>query len=200
MGALTFPPDQIGSLVRDHYQLSANPTTGMSATESWRATVACRDIQAVDEAKVWDVLLHLTRELMELDPDERLDCLHRANPTLSEEHLGQIARTTSLWLDGTARSRMRELVRQHFHRGHNPSGILADWLTIPETQRLIDLIGDTDIPDPTLAVCYAICEAHELAHAAFFIQRERTHRKTDFTSINQTTEEVDADLRFVNLR
>ena len=78
--------------------------------------------------------------------------------------------------------------------------ILADWLTATETQRLIDLIRDTDIPDPTLAVCYAISEVHELAHAVFFIQRERTHRKTDFTSINQTPEEVDADLRFVNLR
>ena len=172
----------------------------MSATESWRDTVAGRDFQAVDEAKVWDALSHLTRELIEIDPDDRLDCLRRANPALSEEHLGQIARTTSLWLDGAARSRMRELVRQDFHRGRAPGDILADWLTIPETQRLTDLISDTDIPDPTLAVCYAICEAHELAHAAFFIQRERAHRKTDFTSINQTPEEVEADLRFVNLR
>lgn len=186
--------------MRDHYRLLASPNTRTSATESWRDTLAGRDIQEVDEAKVWDVLSHLTRELIEIDPDDRLDCLHRANPALSEEHLGQIARIIALWLDGAARSRMRELVRQDFHRGRAPGDILADWLTIPETQRLIDLISDTDIPDPTLALCYAICEAHELAHAAFFIQRERAHRKTDFTSINQTPEEVEADLRFVNLR
>ena len=200
MVALTFPPDQIGSLVRHHRQLSANPTAGMSATESWRTTFAGRDIQAVDKAKVWDVLSHLTRELIEIDPDERLDYLHSANPALSEEHLGQCAKVVALWLDRAARSRMRELVRQYFRRGRTPGDILADWLTITETQRLIDLIRDTDIPDPALAVGYAICEVHEIVHAAFFIHRERTHRKTDFTSINQTPEEVDADLRFVNLR
>lgn len=200
MVALTFPPDQIGSLLRDHRPSAVNPATGMSATEIWRNSIAGQDIQPVDEARVWDVLSHLTRELTEIDPDERLDYLHGANPALSEEHLGQIARITALWLDGAARSRMRELVRRHFHSGRTPGDVLADWLTETETRRLIDLIRDTDIPDPTLAVCYAFCEVHELAHAVFFIHRERTHRKTDFASINQTPEEVEADLRFVNLR
>ena len=200
MVALTFLPDRIGSLVRHHRRPSKNPTTGMSATGSWRNTIAGRDIKTVDEAAVWDVLSHITLELMEIDPDARLDYLHRANPDLSEEHLGQIARIVTLWLNGAARSRMRGLVRKHLHGGATPSDILADWLTETESQRLIDLISDTDIPDPALAVCYAICEVHELAHAAFFIQRERTHRKTDFTGINQTPDEVEADLRFVNLR
>ena len=200
MVALTLLPDQMGSLVRDHHRLSVNPTAGVSAIESWGDTVAQRDIQAVDEEKARDALLHLTRELMEIDPDERFDYLRRANPALSEEHLGQIVRAAALWLDSAARNRMRSLVRQRFDRGDTPSDILADWMTIAEAQRLIDLVSDADIPDPTLAVCYAICEAHELAHAAFFIHEGRTRRKTDFTSINQTPEEVEADMRFASLR
>ena len=197
MVALTFSPDQIGSLVRDPRQFPANPT-GVSAVESWKDTVAGWDIQAMDDAKVIEVLSHLIRELMELDPDERLDYLRRANPTLSEEHLGQIARITALWLDSAARNRLRGLVRQRIDSAH--SNVLADWLTIAESRRLIDIISDADIPEPILAICYAICEARELANAVSFIHRGRTRRKTDFSSINQTPEEVEADLRFANLR
>ena len=202
MVALTFQPDmfavrafsrQIGSLAKD----PARPATGMSAMES-RGDKG--DVQAADEAEVWDVLLHLTWELMKTAPDERLDYLHGVNPDLSEECLGQIVRITVQWLDSAARNRMRGLVCEHFDRGDTPSDILADWLTMAEAQRLFDIIQDADAPDPALAFCFAICEAHELSHAAFSIHRRRTRRKTDFTNIKQTPEEIEADLRFARLR
>ena len=187
---------QIGSLVRD----PARPATGMSVTESWGDKVAGRDAQAADEAEAWKDLFRITRKLMVTRHDERLNYLHGVNPDLSEERLGQIVRITVHWLDSAARNRMRELVREHFDKGNTLSDILADWLTIEEAQRLFDIIQDDDVPDPDLAFCFAICEMCELAYGAVSIHRRRMRRKTDFTSINQTPEEVEADLRFANLR
>ena len=190
---------RIGSFVRD----PARPVADIPAMESRGDKVAGRDVQAADEAeawKEWKDMFRITRKLMVTRPDERLDYLHGVNPDLSEENLGQIVRITVHWLDSAARNRMRELVREHFDKGNTLSDILADWLTIEEAQRLFDIIQDDDVPDHDLAFCFAICEMCELAYGAFSIHRRRMRRKTDFTSINQTPEEVEADLRFANLR
>lgn len=79
-----------------------------------------------------------------------------------------------------------------------PSDILVEWSASGEIPRLIDLLKKTSVPDQTLAACYALAAAHDAANAAFITHSERMRRQTNFADIEQSEEEIAADLRFAN--
>ncbi len=139
-------------------------------------------------------------QLLLTDSDDRLEYLIELNPAISEDQLDQIALVTHLWLDDEARSRMRDVARSCFDDGADASNTLLGWYTTAEMQRLIGLLSETSISDHGLASCYAICEAHDLAYAAYFICHNRARRDVDFGNVAQTPEEIAGDISFVNAR
>ncbi len=137
---------------------------------------------------------------MHMDADERLDYVLSSSPALTDEHLRQIVTETDKWLNNEARDRMRTIAREFVTNREDPHGILLQWLTEEELARLQIPLAKAAFPDPILATCYALCEAYGVAHAAYFIHRNRVSPQTDPPKIEQSKEETEADLRFVNLR
>ena len=134
------------------------------------------------------------------DSDERLDFLISVNPALTENHLEQIVRTTEVWLDDEAMNRIRAIARRCFDDQTNPQDMITEWNSSAEIERLVALLSETSIPDKTLSMCYTISTAYEKLFAAYFIHGDRKSRQVDFSSIEQSAEEIAEDLRFVNFR
>ena len=78
--------------------------------------------------------------------------------------------------------------------------MMDEWNTSEEIERLIGLLRGTSILDKTLAICYAMSAVNDAAYAAYLVHSERMNRQTDFAGIEQTPEEIAADLRFANAR
>lgn len=143
-------------------------------------------------------------DLIRTDADDRLAKLRDVNPSLNDDHLDQIAEVTDKWLDSKARARLRAIVRHHYDNSPDPSSktipsdILVEWSTSGEIPRLIGLLKETSVPDQTLAACYALAAAHDAANAAYITHSERMRRQTNSADIEQSDEEIAADLRFAN--
>ena len=54
------------------------------------------------------------------------------------------------------------------------------------------------MPDQLLVACYVWLEVHELAQATHLLAKNRQLPQPDFSNFNQTPEEIERDLRFVN--
>ena len=139
-------------------------------------------------------------ELRETDPDERLDYIRVANPAVTEEHLGQLALTTDRWLDNEARERIRAIARKHAEDQSDPRQVLLEWLTDEELARFHSALDETTFPDSIIGTCYALCMAEGVGHAAYFIHQDRTFPQVEVTKFEQTPEEIEDDLRFVNAK
>ena len=200
MTQLSDPQELLGSLERMPYSIWQPLGAGMSPAEAPRTLVVGSDASRADEREAMEAARQHIVNLLMSDPDDRLDYLQQAAPSLTEDHLDQIVIATDRWLNDQARDRLRTLVQRRFDDSDSPADILIDWLTPEEVQRLVELLDEPSFPDTTLALCYAICEALGVARAAYFIHGERVNRKTDFTRVSQTPEETAADLRFVNAR
>ena len=153
-----------------------------------------------DSVTVNEVVKKIAFTILMTDSDDRLDYLQTVNSSLTEEHLNQIAVATEGWLDSNARDRIRGIARHHYDNEVNPGCMLSECNTSEEIERLISMLEDTSIPDKTLAICYAMSVAYDAAFAAYFIHRERQTREVNFADIEQTEEEIAADLRFANAR
>ena len=168
----------------------------VSSTEG---RVTGSDTPYADEI-IQTALKHI-ENLLTYDSDYWFDYLRKANPILTEDHLDQIAITTNLWLNGEARNQIRTLIRQRFDDCDDPFDIFIDWMGSESgSRRLVGLLEETAIPDPVLALCYAFCEALDMSRSAYLIHRHRVHHRVDFSDIEQTPEEIAADLRFLNAR
>ena len=198
MTLLSDTRELLGSVDRLPYSIWQPLGVDVSPSESQRTFVADSDTPRADEREAIKIARQHLSNLLMSDADDRLTYLKQADPALTEDHLDQIVIATDRWLNDQARDRLRDLVKQRFYDYDSPANILIDWLTPQEIQRLIELLEQSEISDPTLALCYAICEALGVAHAAYFIHGDRIRREIDFTRIEQTPEEIAADLRFVN--
>ena len=158
------------------------------------------DFDNFDSVTLNEVVKAIAFNVLMTDSDERLDYLQTVNSALTEDHLNQIVIATEGWLDANARDRIREIARHYYDNEINPGSMLSEWSTTDEIQRLISMLEDTSIPDKILAICYAMSVAYDITFAAYFIHRERQTREIDFADIEQTEEEIAADLRFVNAR
>ena len=134
------------------------------------------------------------------DSDDRLGCLPKINPALTNEHLEEIAGATGRWLNGPARERLRKAAHHTYECNQDPGTTMEEWATTEEVSRLTGLLRETSVPDTTLAICYAMSAAYDAAVAAFFIHQVRTESQTDFGNVRQTPEEIAEDLRFINSR
>jgi len=139
-------------------------------------------------------------QLLFTDPDDRLNYLQQQNPTYTEERLNELARAIYAWFDGEARIRMRDSAQQSGGDTSSPLRTLLNWLTPTEVQRLVDLLSECVNPDLDLALSYAVCEAYDVACAAYFLQVNRANGPTNFAEINQTSEDTIADIRFIKAR
>ena len=172
-----------------------------SLSQSQRTIEAEIDTHECDERIVVGLTMapHV-EHLLFTDPDNRLDYLKQQDPAFTEERLDQFARVMYRWLDGEARSRMRDSARQSDDDTSSQLHTLLNWLTPTEVQRLADLLSECVIPDLDLALSYAVCEAYDVACAAYFLQINRANRPKNVSEVNQTAEDNDADIRFVNAR
>ena len=153
-----------------------------------------------DSTAIREIIGRIAISVLMTDSDERLDFLTSVNPALAESHLEQIVRTTDLWLDDEAMNRVRAIARRCFDDRADPSDMLIEWNSREEIERLVALLSETSIPDKTLSLCYTISAAHDKLNAAYFIHGNRQTTQADFSSIEQTAEEIAEDLRFVNFR
>lgn len=141
-----------------------------------------------------------TNDLNAINSDDRLDYVKAANPAITEENLGQLALLTHRdWLDDPARDRMRKIARELAQDQQHPAKVLERWLSEGDFDRLIQSLDNSAFPDPNPAVCYALCEASELAHATYRIQEARLSPGGPMPRIIQTPEEIAADRRAARL-
>ena len=153
-----------------------------------------------DSTEIREIIGRIAVSVLTTDSDERLDFLTSVNPALTENHLEQIVRTTDLWLDDEAMNRIRAIARRSFDDQTNPQDMIIEWNSPEEIERRVALLSETSIPDKTLSLCYTISAAYDKLYAAYFIHGDREKRQADFSSIEQTGEEIAEDLRFVNFR
>ena len=133
--------------------------------------------------------------------DERLEHIKTLNPEMTDAHLEKIVDATARWLDQDARERMRAAARKYTHTSGDPmKEVLLNWLTEEELDRLWEQTECVKSPERALEVCYAVCEAEDLARAVYLIQQGRLYPQVDPTLIRQSPEEVNDDLDFVNAR
>ena len=140
------------------------------------------------------------KQLSEVDADDRLDYLLYMNQNLKEENLKYIAEATDQWLNHEARDRMRAIARTFAENQQGPSEILGNWLTDAEVTRMEEMFSIPNCPDPILACCYALLEAHGVAHTAYFIQQDRLYPQTGLGEIKQPKKEIEEDLRYLNAK
>ena len=191
----TLPPEALSNL------LSTFSDAHWSLLQSKGTTDVEIDTHKSDERIVVGMTMtpHV-EQLLFTDPDNRLDYLKQEESAYTEERLDELARVMYGWLNGEARSRMRDSVGQSDDETSSPLYTLLNWLTPTEIQRLVDLLSECVIPDLDLALSYAVCEAHDVACAAYFLQINRANRPTNVSEVNQTPEDAIADLRFINAR
>ena len=133
--------------------------------------------------------------------DDRLGNLKLLNPGMTDVHLGKIVDATARWLDHDARDRMRAAAKKQQHTSRDPiTEIMLDWLTEEELDRLWELMEHVGSHERALGICYAVCEAEDLARAVHIIHQARIRPQVDPTCISQSPEEVNDDLDFVNAR
>ena len=195
MSLQTLQPESISAL------LSPFTDTDWSLSQSQRIVEVEMDTHKSGEGiVVGTTMTPHVEHLLFIDPDDRLDYLKQQNPAYTEQGLDELASVMYGWLDGEARIRMRDSARQFDKDTSSPLRTLLNWLTPTEVKRLADLISECVIPDLDLALSYAVCEAYDVACAAYFLQGNRAKRPANFSEVNQVPEDTIADIRFFNAR
>ena len=184
----------------DWRQIFARPSADGGSDGDETCSSALHSFDDYDSLAINQIVAVIAVDVLMTDADQRLDYLQAVNPSLTYDQLDQIAETTDQWLNRRARNRIRAIARRCFDNGSSPRNVLVEWNTSEELKRLIGLLTETSVLDKTLAICYAMAAAQDAASAAYFVHSERTNRRTDFTGIEQTPEEIAADLRFANSR
>ena len=156
-----------------------------------------RQAQATKEEAI-EATYYRAGALLDIDTDERLAYMESAEWGFSTDHLRQVNRVMVGSLDDIARQEIRNLAKRCLEGGISPLGIAGQWLTGEKYERLQELLGTTEVPDPLLVACYAWLEVHEVGQAAYLLAENRTLSQPDFTRFHQTDEEIEADLRFIN--
>ena len=195
MNLQTLQPESISAL------LSPFSDAHWSLSQSQGIVEVELEIQESDEQIIAGTTMtpHV-EQLLFTDPDDRLDYLKQQNPAYTEERLNELARVIYAWLDGEARIRMSDSAQQSGDDTSNPLHTLLNWLTPTEVQRLVDLLSECVNPDLDLTLSYAICEAYDIACAAYFLQVNRANGPANFAEINQMPEDAIADIRFIKAR
>ena len=189
------------SLSADEWQeIFARPSAEGGTDEDETSAPTVNSFEGYDSPAANQIIAAIALEVLMTDADHRLDHLQSVNPGLTDDQLDQIAETTEQWLDRRVRDRIRVIARRCFDKRSDPRDVMDEWNTSEEIERLIGLLRGTSILDKTLAICYAMSTAHDAAYAAYLVHSERMNRQTDFAGIEQTPEEIAADLRFANAR
>ena len=134
------------------------------------------------------------------DSDERPDYLPAINPALNEADLDQLAIVRERWLNEEGRGPLRGLAQRCYENKGHPKDMLPQVSNPQELDRLADLLSQAEITDKTLAACYAIVEAYDVAYSAYVIHSERQNRVADPDPVQQSPEEIKDDWQFTNLR
>ena len=111
-----------------------------------------------------ETILQTAVEIILTEPEHRPGLLVRINPSITKDGLEQIGRATREWLDHNARYRIRAIARRCFEGDSDPRFIAPEWTTTGEIERMLALLAETEFPDTTLAVSYAMAQAHDAAY------------------------------------
>ena len=148
--------------------------------------------EAIKEARYRAEALHST------DQDERLAYMESEEWGFSTDHLRQVNRVISTFLDDTARQEIRNLASECLKENRQSLEIAGQWFTAERYEWLQKLLETTEVPDPLLVACYAWLEVHEMGQAAYLLAQNRNFPQPNFTNFRQDTDEIEADICFVN--
>ena len=200
MSTQSIPLESLNTVDLQHIFASASYTDRTTAHVIPASAETEHSLDDYDSTEIRQIIGRIAVSVLTTDSDERLDFLISVNPALTENHLEQIVRTTELWLDDEAMNRIRAIARRCFDDQTNPQDMITEWNSSAEIEQLVALLSETSIPDKTLSMCYTISAAYDKLFAAYFIHGDRKSRRVDFSSVEQSAEEIAEDLRFVNFR
>ena len=190
----------IRSLFKKDIENKATPTDQPKQRLVWAPARPSTSPPTEDSHQNTELADRYFKELRGIDADERLDYLLSVNQQLTEQHLQEVVEATDQWLNHEARDRMRAIALRLAKEQQDPGEVLLNWLTDEEIARIDGLLETKNFPDPILATCYAILEAHGVAHATYFIQQDRLYPQKDLGQIEQSEQEIEEDLRFANAK
>lgn len=187
---------------QDWQEILSSPTFGESGatTRTEPPAVSKVDNKPLKREERKAVLSWAVLQIALADSDDRLEFLGSLNPALTESDLDRIAIVREQWLNGEGRDRLRGLALRCYEKEWQPSEMLPQVSTTEELDRLAALLSQTEISDKTLAVCYLIVEAYDVACAAYVIHRERETGSAAPEPVQQSPEEMAGDLQFTRLR
>ena len=136
--------------------------------------------------------------LVRIDPDDRLSYLMSEPWGFNTDHIRQVNCVVDEFLDIIAKREIRRIAAQVLAADKSPEGIVDQWFTEKEHNRLGRFLDDTEVPDRLMVACYAWLEAHKTAEAARLLHLHRSRSRPDFDRFAQTPEERAEDLRSVN--
>lgn len=200
MSTQSIPLESLNTVDLQHIFANPSYTDRTTAHVISASAETEHSLDGYDSTEITQMICRIAVSVLHTDSDERLDFLMAVNPALTENHLEQIVRTTDLWLDDEAMNRIRAIARRCFDDQTNPQDMIIEWNSPEEIERLVALLSETSMPDKTLSLCYTISAAYDKLFAAYFIHGDRENRQVDFSSIEQSAEEIAEDLRFVNFR
>ena len=200
MATLPIEAQTIRLLYQEDIGGTSVPTAHTGTHLTWKSVPSHGSMPAEISDIQTELAARYIRELRDIDADDRVDYLLRANSALTEEHLKEIVKATDQWLDNEARDRLRNIASDFAKRQQGPSAGFLKWLTNQELARMENLLVGKECPDPILAMCYALFEARAVAHATYFIQQDRHYPQRDSNEIEQSHEEIKGDLEFVNAK
>ena len=200
MSTQSIPLESLNTVDLQHIFASPSYTDRSTAHVIPASAESEHSLDGYDSTEIRQIIGRIAVSVLTTDSDERLDFLMAVNPALTENHLEQIVRTTDLWLDDEAMNRIRAIARRCFDDQTNPQDMIIEWNSPEEIERLVALLSETSMPDKILSLCYTISAAYDKLFVAYFIHGDRKSRQVDFSSIEQSPEEIAEDLRFVNFR
>ena len=142
---------------------------------------------------------HRAEALFHTDPDERLTYMESPEWNFSADHLRQVNQVMDAFLDGTVRGEVRRLAAQCLEEDSSPHDVAGQWFTEERYDQLRALLDETEVPDQLLVACYAWLEIHELAQAAYLLAQNLKLPQPAFSNFCQTPEDIEGDLRSVDV-
>ena len=172
---------------------------GTSASLQWAEKFYPSDGAPVTKEAAITVARHRAEALLRTDSDERLAYMESPEWNFSADHLRDVNRVMDAFLDATARREVRLLAAQCLEEDGAPHNVAGHWFTEERHDQLRELLDATEVPDQLLVACYAWLEVHELAQAAYLLAKNRRLPQPDFSNFSQTPEEIEGDLRSVDV-
>ena len=145
-----------------------------------------------------DKASEIVQKLMVIDSDERLNYIQKNYPNIQGSDLISLAKVREEFFNTDHREQIRAIARQCYASKESWHNIISLWWNEAITVEVVELLNSKSFPDSYVAIGYLICEANNIALAAYLIHLNRVENPLDPIIIEQSDEEIARDLRFTN--